>query len=656
LTDVEKKQALVNAVLSSSSGLAVANDAAAAFERMDASIQNAKEAMGILFGPAVAAIADKLAQAATITAEALTENPLIQAEATIAGRVQALLKEAQDAAMWSAAPGAPVGPEGLGTSQLSDQAQRLQLVLFAIQQIDQAQKDGIGSAGKWADQITRIAERAIQFGEVSDESLRTVAILLGNIATTTADEKLQRTAQAMGSLSDATRPTAEMIAATNAALQDLATSSGASAEMIAQVTAAAQGQLASIAQGVAAAQGEQAGLDWLEMMNRLLAEQIEKWAAEGRTIAQITGVLLPNYISALRKVADGAGDAAQAMTNMAKGAQTAGTVGARMMAGLAIRIGAVTRTAQTASAALAQMAGVSSALNAAQGRGLGAGFRTADYVPVEKTTNAVLGFESALSDALNTAAYGGGGSGISGIGDEFDDLRSKVQGVISEAMGADIGGLNPSDFLPREDAVNENARRLAAIMRDGLGDQEWMEEFKAEVPALFEELANSDDPRAAAARMLQQFQAGLRPELLDKGMIKERVKAMILGDQSSAALAQEIAQELSAELGVSLAQAQQAVSSAMGGGALGGALPEGVAPGPDGSEQGVTFVSSWVKTVTGMVGDFDASGKSAGNAFGAGFMSVQSTFITQWAEALVALVTAGVVQRMASDASRTGAR
>ena len=51
---------------------------------------------------------------------------------------------------------------------------------------------------------------------------------------------------------------------------------------------------------------------------------------------------------------------------------------------------------------------------------------------------------------------------------------------------------------------------------------------------------------------MSEFQQGLRPELFDKGMIKERVKAMIMGESNAAALANEIATELAAEMGISM--------------------------------------------------------------------------------------------------------
>lgn len=70
LTDAEKKQALFNKVVSETQPLIDkagqgGTDLAAPFERMSAAIQNAKQALGELFGPAVAVIAQNLADAAT---------------------------------------------------------------------------------------------------------------------------------------------------------------------------------------------------------------------------------------------------------------------------------------------------------------------------------------------------------------------------------------------------------------------------------------------------------------------------------------------------------------------------------------------------------------------------------------------------------------
>lgn len=166
-----------------------------------------------------------------------------------------------------------------------------------------------------------------------------------------------------------------------------------------------------------------------------------------------------------------------------------------------------------------------------------------------------------------TAAVGRyGGAAVSAYDDaaaaaqrEFDALTSKVQSVLSLDAGVDAAGL-----LPREDAVNENARRLADIAVNGFKDQDWLGAFAESVPDIFKALSESSDPKGAAAAMLRDFQDGLVPDLLDKDRAKELVKRMITGEQTMAALAQEIAGELSQELGVALPQAQAAAFGALG--------------------------------------------------------------------------------------------
>lgn len=78
LSNLERKQAITNELFAQSKDLIDANktsggDLASSFERMDASIANAKEALGALFGPAVAVVAENLAKAAQGAAEQLDE-------------------------------------------------------------------------------------------------------------------------------------------------------------------------------------------------------------------------------------------------------------------------------------------------------------------------------------------------------------------------------------------------------------------------------------------------------------------------------------------------------------------------------------------------------------------------------------------------------
>lgn len=174
-----------------------------------------------------------------------------------------------------------------------------------------------------------------------------------------------------------------------------------------------------------------------------------------------------------------------------------------------------------------------------------------------------------LGPALKSAGGGAGAlaSGLNQIDQAarnvYNTLSGKVSGVLSGALNLDVG-VNPEDFLPREDAVNENARRLADIMVNGFKGQDWLGEFAAEAPNVYEALLTAGDPKQAAAQMLRDFQAGLVPELIDKEAVKEAVKRSILGENTMAQLAQEITGELVGEMGSDPAATADLVNQAMG--------------------------------------------------------------------------------------------
>lgn len=161
-------------------------------------------------------------------------------------------------------------------------------------------------------------------------------------------------------------------------------------------------------------------------------------------------------------------------------------------------------------------------------------------------------------------------AGAASISKEYSKLTSIVSGVLGRAIEEGTAGQDPSDFLPREQSVSENARRLADIMVNGFKGQDWLGEFKAEVPGIFKELEESGDPRGTAARILKDFQDGLRPELLNKDRAKELVKHALIGDQKTKALVDEISAELAKEMGISLGTVQEAATKALGGGGSGG--------------------------------------------------------------------------------------
>ena len=272
-------------------------------------------------------------------------------------------------------------------------------------------------------------------------------------------------------------------------------------------------------------------------------------------------------------------------------------------------------------------------------------------------------------------ATGGISTATQQVSQEYEDLKSKVSGILSGALDTGVG-VKASDLLPREDDVNENARRLADIAVNGFKGQDWLAEFQAEAPKAYQDImdqvAAGVDAKSAAATILRDFEDGMRPDLIDKGLVKERVKRMILGEQSMAALASEIAQELATEMNIPLSQALAAAGGAMGvsTGAAGEAAAQANAGGTDmttgGVQAGQTFIAGFLAQadgtaiVTGIVAKLTAempkfldAGKGAGTQWGAGFMStVESGIANPLINLLVTLVTPGIMAQMAAAKSQ----
>jgi hypothetical protein len=283
------------------------------------------------------------------------------------------------------------------------------------------------------------------------------------------------------------------------------------------------------------------------------------------------------------------------------------------------------------------------------------------------------------ANTAETQKWAGGldsvGAATAAINQEFEDLKGKVSGVLTDALNVDTGGVKVEDLLPREDEVNENARRLAAIMNEGLANQPWLEEFKNEVPDIFNQIANAPDARVAAAQIMRDFQAGMRPELIDKEAAKAKVKAMILGDANMAALAEEIAAELAAEMNIPLSQAMAAAGGALGvkpqagAGGEGGAAPTGPDMTGAGASSGTSFMAGFEANANGAVivasiitkmeanyTQLTASGAKAGTNWGAGFMSTVETGVAQPLISLLAtLVLPEVVAQLKQNQTQSEA-
>lgn len=263
---------------------------------------------------------------------------------------------------------------------------------------------------------------------------------------------------------------------------------------------------------------------------------------------------------------------------------------------------------------------------------------------------------------------------VSRVNQEFEDLKSTISGIVTGAIGP-VAGVDANDLLPRPDAVNENARRLADIAVNGLKGQDWLSEFAAEVPGIWDEIANSGDPQGTAARILKDFQDGLRPELLDKERAKELVKRALQGDANTKALIDEIAGELASELGISLSQAKDAAAGVLGGGTDAGTTGVSLSPKIDtgaAASAAVSFSSAFVGAiesgslgadlgaalmvqVSGSVALVEQTGKDAGDVFVRGFTGSFDGIPTAFIAAVVSLAMPGIMANMSSNGGRTGA-
>ena len=263
----------------------------------------------------------------------------------------------------------------------------------------------------------------------------------------------------------------------------------------------------------------------------------------------------------------------------------------------------------------------------------------------------------------------------------FDDLKSKVSGVLSEALSLDVG-VDTEEILGRTDAINEDARRLADVAVNGFKSP-WFDYFKNEFPALFQEFfagaAGEDGVKKQAAQLLRNFEDGLQPELLDKERAKERVKRILLGEANMAQLAQEIAAELSAEFGnsISLGKIQATANAALGvagtgvqlaqtltgaateatgqAAVIGGNIRNGIVSALDGIGEMVAVTIDKQFRAENNLKVVSEAGRVNGEAWGSGFLTAMDTLTSQVLEKLAGLVSPYVEATQARNATLNGA-
>ena len=433
-------------------------------------------------------------------------------------------------------------------------------------------------------------------------------------------------------------------------------------------------------------------IDGLGMSFESLGKQYNEIAVQlGKQVLNIdqlrNGILYyEDYVSSAEEAADAmddlneaSGNAKRVLTDLVPlGSEAGGSFNEAAIALAILNVNAGQAQSTLAALARSLVTSKSEALNFAGA--VGAAFDTMAEIAGDRS-GAKFGALSGLittplqiGDGMKAIALESGPAkaGVAAVNSEFESLKSTISGIVSGAIGP-VAGVDANDLLPREDAVNENARRLADIAVNGFKGQEWLDEFAMEAPDVFEQLKNSSDPKATAAQILKDFQDGLRPDLLDKDRAKELVKRALQGDANTKQLVDEIAGELASELGISLGEAKATASEVLGGGE--GATGVSLAPKIDtsaaasaagafaaafntaitDSSMGADLSGAIMTQVMASVAVIESSGNEAGKALVKGVTATFTDIPAAFIAAVASLVTPAVQASINSNGGRTGA-
>ena len=151
------------------------------------------------------------------------------------------------------------------------------------------------------------------------------------------------------------------------------------------------------------------------------------------------------------------------------------------------------------------------------------------------------------------------------------EMRSMMESAVRQVMTPTFAG-DPTGVLDmlgmHVDTADEDARRLAAVMANGL-HSEWTGYFKDKGLFKPEDLVDDKSVVAASARLLQRFDLGLEPGLWNKETVKQQVKDMLQGQANMKGIAEEVMAELgTAGIKVSLPTVQAAMGDFTGTGSL----------------------------------------------------------------------------------------
>lgn len=159
------------------------------------------------------------------------------------------------------------------------------------------------------------------------------------------------------------------------------------------------------------------------------------------------------------------------------------------------------------------------------------------------------------------------------IGQAMDTVRGSIRSTVSSSISLGYDGPSAEDALLdmfglRIEGPNEIQRRLQDIVNQGSASP-WFEQY-AEALGLFG--GSQDEIKARAIRAMQDFEAGLLPDLIDKEAIKAQVRRQLKGQANLDRIIDEVTEELLAE-GVGADKLQKALQAEFGD-AIGRAAPD----------------------------------------------------------------------------------
>ena len=593
LTDVQKKQALVNAVLEDAKTIGPpADDAAASLERMAAASDNAWAAIDKLVAPGVAAALNAVAAGVNAAmdpkATIKVETSDVETAIALTGTLYSTTEQAATAA----------------ATKIQTLAQELNYYKGMVEEfanIPNPQPQQIETKNMYQGYADRAMAEIQQLTEFYNRLMGVVPAAMDVVGE-----------RSIGTFLEITAAGEAAAASIVASFDKLEGSMGT--------------QIDSLTKGLIDDIGALAALDLNSSLKAEMADIIAAYQAAGIS-AEAAGYLMVEW---LNNEAEAARIAVANTNAFARSANEAGKAGARSVGPLRAMAGALNAVAMAAAAG--------------QGGGRMDKWERLNYdlTGITPKAYALKGGFDALGATFDSfaASAGGAASSLSDFESPMDGIGSKVQGLLGESLNLDVG-VNTGDFLPREDAINEDARRLADVMVNGFSSP-WAAYFQTEFPALFAEMTAGGDIQSGAAAMLQQFQQGLRPELIDQDLVKDRIKAMLVGDANMAALAAEITGELQAELaGMDPAQISGMVNGALG------------------IKTGDTGVGAGIEDELGnaaLLTKIEGTGTTAGKSWGGAFLTyVQNNVPAALVGLLVDLVTPGVRAKLIEDSSAGGA-